>query len=232
MFARVRAAMKMLESEGLDTAPGQAVYRPWVLHAYDLYVLKVSCSLAWRCPASVLLEQYDRLVSGKHLDVGVGTGYFLDRCRFPVERPEVHLLDLNANSLRHAARRLARYRPTEHHRDVLGPIDLAERFDSVGLGFLLHCLPGTMQEKGRAVRSLSKHVTEEGVLFGSTILGRGVPQNAMARKLMRAYNERGIFGNETDDEAALRGVLGAAFERVDVRIVGCVALFEARAAIR
>ena len=78
--------MKMLDSEGLDTAPGQAVYRPWVLYAYDLYVLKLSCSLAWRCPASELLEQYNRLISGKHLDVGVGTGYFLDRCRFPVER--------------------------------------------------------------------------------------------------------------------------------------------------
>lgn len=220
--------MKMLDSEELDTAPGQAVYRPWVLYAYDLYVLKLSCSLAWRCPASELLEQYNRLIRGKHLDVGVGTGYFLDRCRFPVENPEVHLLDLNANSLRHAARRLARYRPTEHLGDVLEPIDSSESFDSVGLGFLLHCLPGTMQEKGRAMRGLSKLLTPDGVLFGSTILGRGVPHNAMARKLLRIYNERGIFGNSTDDEPALREALGAAFERVDVRIVGCVALFEAR----
>lgn len=225
--------MKMLEAErgdtaAVDTAPGQAVYRPWVLFAYDLYVLKLSCSLAWRCPARVLLAQYDRLVSGKHLDVGVGTGYFLDRCRFPVERPEVHLLDLNENSLRHAARRLARYQPTQHLGDVLAPIELTERFDSVGLNFLLHCLPGNLRVKGRALRELAKVVTDEGVLFGSTILGRGVAHNAMARKLMAVYNRRGIFGNEEDDEATLREALEAAFERVDVRVVGCVASFEAR----
>ena len=118
--------------------------------------------------------------------------------------------------------------PVQHLGDVLAPIELTERFDSVGLNFLLHCLPGNLRVKGRALRELAKVVTDEGVLFGSTILGRGVAHNAMARKLMAVYNRRGIFGNEEDDEATLREALEAAFERVDVRVVGCVASFEAR----
>jgi hypothetical protein len=85
-------------TEGLDTRAGQAVYSRWTLQLYDLYVLGLSCRLAWRCPASALLPHYDAHVSSHHLDVGVGSGYFLDRCRFPVPRPAIVLLDLNEAS--------------------------------------------------------------------------------------------------------------------------------------
>jgi hypothetical protein len=57
-----------------------------------------------------------------HLDVGVGTGYFLDRCTFPVAAPEVHLMDLNPNCLEKTARRIRRYRPVTHRCNVLDPI--------------------------------------------------------------------------------------------------------------
>ena len=66
----------------LETHPSVAVYTPARLALYDLFILGVSCSLVWRCPRRHFLDLYDRHVGSPHLDVGVGTGFFLDRCRF------------------------------------------------------------------------------------------------------------------------------------------------------
>src|SRR5215471_4947550 len=90
---------------------GQRIYTPFVLHAYDLLVLRVSNRFAWRCPSATMLEQYDRHLGQRHLDLGVGTGWFLDNATWPVEQPAITLLDLNENSLSIASRRLARYSP-------------------------------------------------------------------------------------------------------------------------
>jgi len=38
--------------EAFDSRAGQAVYSRWTLQLYDLYVLGLSCRLAWRCPGA------------------------------------------------------------------------------------------------------------------------------------------------------------------------------------
>ena len=105
-----------------DSARGAAANTKATLAVYDLFVLRFSNSFIWKCPSRLLLDLYDRLVSDRHLDVGVGTGYFLDKCRFPVAVPSIALLDLNANSLQVTAKRLERYKPSCHQADVLKPI--------------------------------------------------------------------------------------------------------------
>jgi len=65
---------------------GQAIYTPRMLYFYDLRVLAASNRWIWKCPTSRLLAHYDRHVSGNHLDVGVGSGYFLARRHFPRRR--------------------------------------------------------------------------------------------------------------------------------------------------
>ncbi len=212
----------------LDTTAGQAVYEPWVLHLYDAWVLGLSCRLAWRCPASRMLAQYDRLVGRRHLDVGVGSGFYLDRCRFPTPAPELTLLDLNPSSLAHAARRIARYAPRTVLHDVFAPLPVPERFDSVGVSFLLHCLPGTMAVKAQALARLAPALDAGGVLFGSTILGHGAGHNAFGRALLRAYNRKGIFSNGDDSELGVQAALAASFAEVRTERVGAVVLFEAR----
>jgi SAM-dependent methyltransferase len=214
----------------LDTRAGQAVYSPWTLRVYDWYVLGLSCRLVWRCPAQVLLAQYQALVGARHLDVGVGSGYFLDGCRFPVERPEIVLLDLNEASLAFAAQRIARLSPRTHRGDVLAPLTLDETFDSIGLGFLLHCLPGDMAHKARAIANLAPLLRPDGVLFGSTILADGVHHNAAGRALLGIYNRKGIFSNRTDSAAGLTAALEQSFSDVSVTVRGAVALFRARRA--
>jgi hypothetical protein len=66
------------------------------------------------------------------------------------------------------------------------------------------------------------------VLFGATILGRGIESNVAARALLRLYNAKGVFNNVDDDLAGLSDGLKARFGQVDIETMGCVALFCAR----
>jgi methylase of polypeptide subunit release factors len=111
---------------------GQAVYSKRLLRVYDVVVLGVSNRLIWKCPTQRLEQHYKQHITANHLDVGVGTGYFLDRCSLPSPSPRIALMDLNQNALEFASHRFARYKPETYRRNVLEPISIdAARFDSV-----------------------------------------------------------------------------------------------------
>lgn len=210
---------------------GQAVYSRRTLAAYDLLVLGISNRLIWKCPTERLEALYDRHLTANHLDVGVGTGYYLDRCRFPSPTPRVALMDLNPNTLEIASRRIARYSPETYRRNVLEPVSIdAPRFDSVGVNYLLHCLPGSMASKSVVFDHLAALLMPDGVVFGSTLLQGGVPRSRAAKLLMRVYNRKGIFSNERDDLDGLHRALHQRFRGVSVEVVGCAALFSGRIA--
>ena len=99
---------------------GQAVYSKSMLAIYDWLVLRFSNRLIWKCPSKQILALYDRHVTANHLDVGVGSGYFLDRCRFPTDRPRLGLMDLNPNCLDATANRAARYQPEVYRANCTG----------------------------------------------------------------------------------------------------------------
>jgi SAM-dependent methyltransferase len=207
---------------------GQAVYSRHVLALYDWFVLGFSNHCVWRCPTRHLLAQYDRHITANHLEVGVGTGYFLDRCRFPVRRPRLLLLDLNPNSLAATARRVARYCPQVVRANALEPFPVGgPPFDSVGINYLLHCLPGDLRAKARVLDHAAAVLNGGGVIFGATLLGRGVRVGFLARRLSRLYNARGIFWNDHDSLEDLQEVLRTRFPVFTLQVIGCVALFAA-----
>jgi 2-polyprenyl-3-methyl-5-hydroxy-6-metoxy-1,4-benzoquinol methylase len=209
---------------------GQSVYTPKMLAIYDVLVLGLSNRWIWKCPTPRLLAHYDRHVSGNHLDVGVGTGHFLDRCRFPTEAPRIALMDMNRDALQYAARRIARYEPETYVRNVLEPIDFdGAKFDSLGVNYLLHCLPGDMATKARAFDFLSPLMNPGAIVFGSTLLQGGVERSFAAQRLMAFYNSKGIFSNAQDDLETLTRELEKRFDAVSVETVGCAALFSAKA---
>lgn len=211
-----------------EALPGQAVYTATSLRLYDAMVLGFSNRFLWHCPTAELVALYDANVSANHLDAGVATGYFLDRCRFPVADPRLCLLDLNAACLAAAAARVARYRPQSLRANVLAPVEgPAEPFDSLGITYLLHCLPGPMSRKSVAFANLKPLLRDGARVFGATILGRGVPHNLLGRGVMAFYNARGIFGNAEDDMAGLQKALTANFCDVVLWQRGAVALFTA-----
>jgi len=222
-----------MASESLPTAEhiraGQAVYSPRMLAWYDFVVLNVSNRWIWRCPTPRLLELYNAHVTANHLEVGVGTGYFLDHCRIPVPQPRLVLADLNPNCLHATRQRIARYAPETLLHDVFQPLPPAlGRIDSIGLNYVLHCLPGDLSTKSVVFDHLRAALNPGGVLFGSTILSDGVPTRFLTRRLMAAYNRRGIFSNAADRLDDLQAVLSARFACVEINVVGCVACFVAR----
>jgi len=215
---------------------GQAVYSPRVLKMYDWLVLGLSNRLVWRCPTRHLEALYRQHLTANHLDVGVGTGYFLDRCGLPLEGdssppPRVVLMDLNATCLATAAQRIARYQPEQLQRNILEPIALdGPPFDSIGLNYVLHCLPGTMHEKAQVLDHLLPHLNPGGVIFGSTLLSAGVSRNLVARRLMAVYNHKGIFCNSEDSLDNLQSALSERFAESHVEPIGSAALFWGRSA--
>lgn len=212
-----------------DVDAGQAVYTRPTLAVYDHVALGFLCRFIWKCPVEQIIEAYDQHVSNNHLEVGVGTGFVLDHCRFPTSRPRLTLLDLNPNSLLVAGRRLARYHPETCQANVLEPLPIDEpQFDSIGVGALLHCLPGPMSRKGVAFDHLKAVLKPGGILFGGTLLSGGVPRTAAARLVMKLLNRAKIFSNADDDLDGLVCELEKRFSKVVVRVVGCAAMFSAR----
>jgi len=210
-----------------DIARAHAVYTPSMLSIYDLLVHGLSNHIAWRCPTRRLLDLYRANLSSNHLEAGVGTGFFLDRAgKRSFER--LVLLDINRNCLDRAARRLARFSPVLRQANLLAPIEpRLQAFDSVGLTYVLHCLPGRLSEKLACLDHLRPAMGQRAVLFGATILGRGIAPNGAARALLDLYNSKGVFSNREDDFETLSDELRRRFAKVEIERQGCVALFRA-----
>lgn len=215
-------------TESTSTERGAAVYTPLTLKLYDWWVLGISNRLAWQCPTgTILLPFFRKHLGRRHLDVGVGTGFYLAHAGVSPDT-QCTLMDLNENSLQAAAQRSG-LRVTCMRHDIMQPLPLPPDtlFDSISLFYLLHCLPGTIAEKEKAVIHLKAHLAPAGILYGATILGDDAGHNWFGRRLMALYNRKGIFGNKTDSPDALAAMLGRHFQQVEVRRQGKVALFTA-----
>ena len=212
---------------------GAAVYSPLTLKLYDAWVLGISNRFAWHCPTRQVLQPFfDRHIGANHLDVGVGTGYYLANAHLP-DTTHVTLLDLNPSSLQAAKERFGRSDTQVLQHDVFKPLDASQhgRYDSISLFYLLHCLPGSMADKAQVFASLKPCLKGNGVLFGATILGDTAEHNGFGRKLMDIYNKKGIFGNRGDTVQGLRTALEQHFAQVSIEVVGKVALFSGRSPI-
>ncbi|MFI6347980.1 class I SAM-dependent methyltransferase [Streptomyces sp. NPDC050560] len=211
-----------------EVRAGHAVYNRLTLAVYDFALYEVSCRYTWKCPKGKLLELFGRNVSASHLDVGVGTGYLLDRCQKSGAVPRVTLVDLNETALRYAAKRLARFRPVAVRANALEPLPLPERSqESASMNFLLHCLPGSFEEKARVFDRVAACVREGGRIFGATVLSAGVPVGRGARFQMGRLNRSGVFHNADDGAEALDDALARRFSTYELRMEGCCGLFEA-----
>jgi len=206
---------------------GQSEYTPFFLKIYDPLVLGFFTRVVWRCPTTRLVERYRRHVRPLHLDVGPGTGYFLERAGLPAGSP-VTILDPNVHVLDHASRRLQRLDITIVEADVCKPLPLDGPFDSAALNGVIHCLPGPLSRKAGAVANVAAVLAPTGVLFGASILGTSGSHTWLSRRALDANNRRGIFDNLGDTQEGLGEILGASFEEVELETVGSVAIFAAR----
>ncbi|AID78218.1 spermidine/putrescine ABC transporter permease [Escherichia coli Nissle 1917] len=112
-----------------------------VLKLYDWWVLGVSNRLAWGCPTKEhLLPHFLEHLGNNHLDIGVGTGFYLTHVP---ESSLISLMDLNEASLNAASTRAGESK-IKHKisHDVFDPYPAAlhGQFDSISMFYLLHCL--------------------------------------------------------------------------------------------
>lgn len=213
----------------LDSKAGQSVYSKPVLNIYDFVVVEFSNAYIWKCRKSLQLDMYSKYISKNHLDIGVGSGYFLDNCKPTVENPSITLMDLNYNSLQYTKNRISRYKPEIVQYDVLKPFpNLNNSFDSIGINYLLHCLPGNLSNKAILFDHCKTVMNDNAIIFGATILSLGIEKNWAAKRLMKIYNKKGIFSNTEDSLKILEQELNYRFREVSIQVVGCVALFTAR----
>ena len=205
---------------------GQADYTPWLLAIYDPWVLGFMARAVWRCPTPPVVQRYRQHVGHRHLDVGPGTGYFLDKAGLSPET-EITLLDPNPNVLAHVSRRLAARNLTTVEADVLKPLPVEGPFDSAALSYVLHCLPGPQPHKAAAIRNVAAVLAPDGVLFGGTVLGSSEQHTPQARAVLWAFNRRGAFDNLGDTAEGLRGILEESFQNVEIDVVGSLGFFMA-----
>ncbi|KAL1956034.1 hypothetical protein VTO42DRAFT_7849 [Malbranchea cinnamomea] len=225
-------------------ASGSTPYTDFGLSVYDFVALKIAASYLWKCPTtSVLLPFFIANAGPNHMDIGVGTGYYLkamkeqEQLANRVWPQKLVLVDLNPKCLEKAASRLGQPERTACvQADILQPLSLPPslsdgtltQFDSIGLMGILHCLPPPIKNKTQVFANVKKYLSPEGTLFGITLLGKGVQHNWMGRILMWYMNKNGYFGNTDDAKEEFVEALQSEFEDVETTVEGCILLFRAR----
>lgn len=231
---------------------GTMVYFPLFLNIYDFTILWLSNTYLWECPTLTTQLPFFRGALGRrHLDMGVGTGFYPASAIPDSACRELTLVDLNPHSLDKAKFRVesAVEKKEEGGKvkgrklqdggleittlvaDATAPLLLPEeaKFDSISLFFLLHCIPGPASRKNAVFDAVRPHLAQDGVLVGTTILG---PESKACGwvdgAILRLYNTCGIFSNWQDTREGFEEGLRRNFGEVDVRVEGRVMLFTAR----
>uniref|UniRef100_UPI003F49697D class I SAM-dependent methyltransferase n=1 Tax=Nocardia suismassiliense TaxID=2077092 RepID=UPI003F49697D len=213
-----------------QAARAVAPYTRPFLTIYDLWVIRLSNRYGWRCPAGVMLKMYRENLGARHLEIGPGSGWYLANTPVPATAA-ITLMDLNPAPLAYVRRRLEALGCEV--RTVVGnvlepvPAEAGSGFDSIGLNFVLHCVPGDFAAKGVAFTHLVRVLDDDGVLFGSTILDQR-PSTLFGRALSAAYRRVGAFNNHGDTRPGLEAALAAAFRVYSITEVGDICLFTAR----
>jgi ubiquinone/menaquinone biosynthesis C-methylase UbiE len=222
---RTVAAMKhVTASQGVNLS--QRFFNKTSLFFYDLLLYGVVSKYAWGCSIRRLDAHYRKYTSANHLEVGVGTGFLLNRVAFDAAHPRVALMDLSRECLNKTGRVVARYTPETYVQNLLEPVNQRiAQFDSIAINYVLHCVPGDFKEKGVVFTHLQALLTDDGVLFGTTVLSEQVRKNALAKLFMWLMNSLGVFNNRHDNECELKECLAAHFRVLQFELVGVTALF-------
>ena len=221
----------MTTPTAVNSDRGAAAYNPWFLSIYDWLILGVFSTFVWRCPTvGTLLPFFRENLSKTHLDVGVGTSYFLKNSSLS-DDASITILDLNQNSLNVAKARLNRSDVQTLKHDILLPLDPTLKYESISLFYLLHCLPGPPSRKMALFNNLRNNLAPEGVVYGTTVLGKGIKHNLPGKALMAVCNAKGIFDNREDSEEELKERLKACFEKVETKVVGTVLMFKCQVSV-
>lgn len=163
---------------------------------YDALVNKINCHYVWKCNEKHIFEHYLKNIGRNHLEIGPGTGYFLQR-RYPISH--LTLMDINQDTLDYTRDNLKGNYPhisvMEH--DIFKKPKRLDRVQSVGINYVLHCVPGRLDTK---LESLVKniHVDRDTTFFGATVIQDDTNQTFLSKTELYLLNKYKIFHNQND----------------------------------
>lgn len=208
----------------------QLFINPVSLGFYDPVSYAVN-KYIWRCSNQKILTHYRGNIGNNHLEFSPGTGKLLDDLNIPTANLRLSLVDSNRACLRKSKIRLARYSPNVFQCSILEPLDMiGERFDSICVNHILHCIPRDFHTKGIVFYHLKRLLKSDGVLFGSTVISKGVNQTMLSYPLNRLLNLIGFYNNTDDRVIELDRALKTYFREVSIQVQGSAVLFTARRA--
>jgi len=210
------------------TRVGQMFFSTMSHRMYDTGLYKFVTGSFWRCPTAVLLDNYADNISSNHLEVGVGSGYFLRRTLCADFLDRLMLSDLNRRCLAKSAAKLAAFAPATLKHNVQAPLPMSARgFKSVGMNYVLHCIPGRFSRNQAIFRNVHAALEEGGVFFGATLIPGKARDGFASWLFMRVLNGLGIFNNSNHRLDELKGALEVYFSKVEISLVGNAAVFVA-----
>ena len=207
----------------------QRYFNKLSLFFYDFLLYGVISDYLWGASVARLDAHYARYASANHLEVGVGTGFLLNRVKFSGP-PRLVLMDLSAQCLEKTGRKVARYAPATYTQNILQPVAHSiGKFDSISVNYVMHCVPGGFADKAIAFSHLAALLAPGGTLFGTSVLSKDVSKNLLARPFMWLMNALGVFNNREDSATDLEACLRAHFRVVQFDIVGVTAFVAVQA---
>lgn len=200
---------------------------------YDLILYGVISKYAWGSSIARLDSHYKKYVRSNHLEVGVGTGFLLNRVAFDSIQPRLALMDLSRDCLEKTKLKVSRYAPETYIQNLLEPIGYdIPQFESIGVNYVMHCVPGNLIEKSIAFSHLQPLLSKEGVLFGTTVLSEDVHKNLLAKPVMWFLNFLGIFNNRGDNARDLKNYFENNFHLIEFEVIGVTAFFAVKQPLR
>ena len=193
------------------------------LKFYDFLVNDINCNFVWRCNKNNIFENYKSNVKKNHLEIGPGTGYFLKN---DLKIKNLTLLDINNQTLLFSKNNLSNKYSNINilNYDIFNSKLELDDIESVGLNYVLHCVPGKLENKiDKLINNLSS--SNKVTFFGATVVNDNNIQSYLSNMELFLLNKYLIFNNKEDYSSNLIKYFKDNNINFNYKIIGNVLIF-------
>ena len=164
---------------------------------YDFVVNDLNCKYAWRCHKNNIFKNYQNNLKNNHLEIGPGSGYFLNPKFHQKKIDNLFLMDINQPILKASKENLDKYYSniqTVNHNIFEKSLNSLQ-IDSIGINYVLHCVPGSLDNK---LEKLYLNLPKNTNIFGATVISDIDKQTPLSKLELKLLNHKGVFNNKLD----------------------------------